>query len=156
LLKKIHKVCIVTWQPNHPFVPRSAHDRCSRTSPQLLRSLCGSVDVREEKRMSFVPKQPKALTAAADTVQGIGSSMSAQNAATVARVPGVVPAAADEVSAMIAPQFANYAEMLQAVSAQAAAIHETFVNTVNTFGISARSDAATEAANSTGPDDLAG
>ena len=39
------------------------------------------------------------------------------------RSPGVVPAAADEVSALTAAQFALHAQMYQAVSAQAAAIH---------------------------------
>jgi hypothetical protein len=94
--------------------------------------------------MSFVSTQPEALTAAAGTLQGIGSSMSAQNAAAAAPTTGVVPAAADEVSAMTAAQFATHAQMYQAVSAQAAAIHEMFVNTLAT---SAGSYAATEAAN---------
>jgi hypothetical protein len=56
----------------------------------------------------------------------------------------VVPAAADEVSALTAAQFAAHAQMYQAVSAQATAIHEMFVNTL---GISSGSYAATEAAN---------
>ncbi len=94
--------------------------------------------------MSFVSTQPEALTAAACTLQGIGSSMSAQNAAAAAPTTGVVPAAADEVSALTAAQFATHAQMYQAVSAQAAAIHEMFVNTLAT---SAGSYAATEAAN---------
>ncbi|MGB9302334.1 MAG: PE family protein [Mycobacterium sp.] len=96
--------------------------------------------------MSFVSTQPEALTAAAGALQGIGSSMSAQNAAAAAPTTGVVPAAADEVSALTAAQFAAHAQMYQAVSAQAAAIHEMFVNTL---GTSAGSYAATEAANAT-------
>jgi hypothetical protein len=106
--------------------------------------LFGSVHVREEKRMSFVTAQPEALTSAAGTLQGIGSSMSAQSAAAAAPTTGVVPAAADEVSALTAAQFAAHAEMYQAVSAQAAAIHEMFVNTL---GTSAASYAFTEATN---------
>jgi hypothetical protein len=94
--------------------------------------------------MSFVSTQPEALTAAAGTLQGIGSSVSAQNAAAAAPTTGVVPAAADEVSALTAAQFAGHAQLYQAVSAQAAAIHEMFVNTL---GTSAGSYAATEAAN---------
>ncbi len=94
--------------------------------------------------MSFVSTQPEALTTAASTLQGIGSSMSAQNAAAAAPTTEVVPAAADEVSALTAAQFATHAQMYQAVSAQAAAIHEMFVNT---SGTSAGSYAATEAAN---------
>jgi PE family len=94
--------------------------------------------------MSFVTTQPEALTSAAGTLQGIGSSMSAQSAAAATPTTGVVPAAADEVSALTATQFAAHAQMYQAVSAQAAAIHELFVNTL---GTSAGSYAATEAAN---------
>jgi hypothetical protein len=84
------------------------------------------------------------LAATAGNLQGIGSTMSAQNAAAAAPTTGVVPAAADDVSALTAAQFAMHAQVYQGVSAQAAAIHEMFVNTL---GISAESYAATEAAN---------
>jgi hypothetical protein len=94
--------------------------------------------------MSFVTTQPEVLTAAAGNLQGIGSAMTAGNAAAAAPTTGVVPAAADEVSALTAAQFAAHASMYQTISAQAAAIHEMFVNTL---GISAESYAATEAAN---------
>ena len=94
--------------------------------------------------MSFLTTQPEALAAAAGTLSGIGSTLSAQNAAAAAPTTGVVPAAADEVSALTAAQFAAHAKMYQAVSAQAAAIHEMFVNTL---GVSSGSYAATEAAN---------
>jgi predicted oxidoreductase (fatty acid repression mutant protein) len=93
--------------------------------------------------MSLVSTQPEVLAAAAGTLQGIGSAMSAQNAAAAAPTTGVVLVAADEVSALTA-QFAAHAQMYQAVSAQAAAIHQMFVNTL---GTSAGSHAATEAAN---------
>jgi PE family len=79
--------------------------------------------------MSFVSTQPEALTAAAGSLQGISSAMSAQNAAAAAPTTGVVLAAADEVSVLTAAQFAAHAQMYQAVSAQAAAVHEMFVNT---------------------------
>ena len=94
--------------------------------------------------MSFVTTQPTELTAAAENLQGIGSSLATQNVAAAAPTTGVLPAAADEVSALTAVQFATHAEMYQAISAQAAAIHEMFVNTL---GASAGSYAATEAAN---------
>ncbi len=94
--------------------------------------------------MSFVSTQPAELTAAADNLQGIGLTMTAQNAAAAGPTTGVIPAAADEVSALTATQFATHAEMYQVISAQAAAIHEMFVNTL---GVSAGSYAATEAAN---------
>jgi PE family len=94
--------------------------------------------------MSFVTTQPEQLAAAAGDLAGIGSQMSAHNAATAGPTTAVVPAAADEVSALTAAQFAAHAQVYQAVSAQAAAIHEMFVNTL---GTSAASYAATEAAN---------
>jgi hypothetical protein len=56
----------------------------------------------------------------------------------------VAPAAADEVSALQATQFSAYGNLYQQVSAQAAAIHEMFVNTL---GASADSYGATETAN---------
>jgi hypothetical protein len=55
--------------------------------------------------MSFVSTRPQALTAAAGTAHGICSSINAQNAAAAAPTTGVVPAAADEVSARTAAQF---------------------------------------------------
>ena len=94
--------------------------------------------------MSFVTTQPELLGEAAGNLQGIGAGMAAGNAAAAAPTTGVIPAAADEVSALTAAQFAAHAAMYQAVSAQAAAIHEMFVSTL---GISAGSYAATEAAN---------
>jgi hypothetical protein len=94
--------------------------------------------------MSFVTTQPEALSAAATSLAGIGTTMSAQNAAVAAPTAGLIPAAADEVSALTATQFAVHAQMYQAVSAQAEVIHQLFVSTL---GTSATSYAATEAAN---------
>lgn len=94
--------------------------------------------------MSFVTAQPEALSATAAGLQEIGSAFSAQNAAAAAPTTGVVPAAADAVSALTAAQFAAHAQMYQAISAQATAIHEQFVATL---GTSAGSYLATEAAN---------
>jgi hypothetical protein len=94
--------------------------------------------------MSFVTTHPELLALAAGDLHGIGSAMAAGNMAAAAPTTGVVPAAADEVSALTAAQFAAHAQMYQAISAQAAAIHELFVNTL---GTSAGSYAATEAVN---------
>ena len=93
--------------------------------------------------MSFVTTQPEILTIAAGNLQAIGFAMAAQNAGAAGKTTGVSPAAADEVSALTAAQFAMHAAMYQAVSAQAAAVHDMFVSTV---GASAVSYAATEAA----------
>lgn len=94
--------------------------------------------------MSFVTTQPELLTTAAGNLEGIGSTLSASTAAAAAPTTRVFPAAADVVSALTAAQFASHAVMFQAVSAQAAAVHDLFVATLRT---SAASYAATEAAN---------
>jgi hypothetical protein len=96
--------------------------------------------------MSFLITQPEALTAAAVSLAGIGSEMSALNAALAAPTTGLVPAAADEVSALTAAAFTAHGALYQEVSGQAAAIHQLFVATLQA---SAGSYAATEAANAT-------
>ena len=94
--------------------------------------------------MSFVTALPPMLASAAGDLQSIGCAVAAGNCAAAAPTTGVVPAAADEVSAMTAAQFATHARMDQAVGAQSAAIHEMLANTL---GTSAGSYAATAAAN---------
>jgi PE family protein len=94
--------------------------------------------------MSFVNVHPEALAGAASQLGAIGASMNAQNAAAAGPTAAVVPAAADEVSALIAAQFTMQAQMYRSVSAQAAAIHEMLVKTM---AASADSYAVTEAAN---------
>lgn len=94
--------------------------------------------------MSFVTTQPEALAAAAGNLAGIGSAMSAGNTAAAAPTTGVIPAAADEVSALTAAQFAAHGHMYQAMAAQAAAIHEQFVAALSA---GSGSYAATEVAN---------
>jgi hypothetical protein len=94
--------------------------------------------------MLFVTTQPEALSATATTLAGAGASMSAENSAAAAPTTGVVPAAADQVSALTATQFAVHAQMYQAISAQAEAIHQQFVSTLQN---SAAAYAAAEAAN---------
>jgi PE family len=94
--------------------------------------------------MSFVTTQPQTLTAAAGDLQAIGSAFGAGNAAAAGPTTGVAPAAADEVSALTAAQFAGHAQLFQAISAQAAAVHDLFVTSL---AASADSYAATEAAN---------
>jgi hypothetical protein len=94
--------------------------------------------------MSFVTTQPELLAAAANQLQGVGTTIAAQNAAASTPTTGVIPAAADEVSALTAAQFASHAQMYQTVSAQAAAMHEMFVRVLSA---SAGSYATTEAAN---------
>ena len=94
--------------------------------------------------MSFVSILPEMMSAAAENLQSVGSGVAAENAAALAPTTGLIPAAADQVSVLTAMQFAAHAQMYQAVSAQAAAIHQMFVTVLAT---SANSYTATEAAN---------
>jgi hypothetical protein len=71
--------------------------------------------------------------------------MAAESAAVASPTTGVIPAAADEVSALQAAIFGAYGSLYQSVNAQATTIHELFVHTL---GASAGSYAATESANS--------
>ncbi|OBB89654.1 PE domain-containing protein [Mycobacterium sp. 852002-40037_SCH5390672] len=94
--------------------------------------------------MSFVTTRPEALLAAARTLEGLGTSMAAQDAAAAAPTTSIAPAAADEVSALQAAQFSAYGAWYQQVSAQAKAIHQTLVSNLDS---NAGSYGTTEAAN---------
>ena len=95
--------------------------------------------------MLYVTTQPEALSATAATLSGAGAMMSAQNSAAAAPTTGLLPAAADQVSALAALQFAVHAEMYQAISAQAEAIQQQLVNTLHTNGLSYGAAEATNA-----------
>jgi hypothetical protein len=97
--------------------------------------------------MFFVTMQPEILTAASSDLQAIGAAVSAQNAAAAAPTTGVMPVAADTVSALTAAQFNAHAAAYQTVSTQAGAIQQMFVATL---GSSAGSYTATEAADAVG------
>ena len=94
--------------------------------------------------MSFVTTQPEMLASAAGDLQSTGSAMAASSMASAGPSTGVVPAAADAVSALTAAQFAAHAQLYQAIGAEATAVHELFVKTLQ---VSAGSYAVTEAAN---------
>jgi hypothetical protein len=94
--------------------------------------------------MSFVTALPAALASAAGDLESIGRLVAAGSMAAADPTTGVVPAAADEVSALTAVHFAAHGVLYQELSAQATAIHELFVSTL---GASACSYAAAEAAN---------
>ncbi len=94
--------------------------------------------------MSFVITAPETLTAAASDLANLGSTINAANAAAAIPTTGLLPAAADEVSAQIAALVGAHAQQYQALSARAAAFHAQFVHTLNA---GAGSYAATEAAN---------
>lgn len=96
--------------------------------------------------MPFVITQPEALSAAASALEHLGTSMAAQNAAAAPSTTDIVPAAADPVSALQATQFSAYGKLYQSVGAQATAINQMLVRTLDA---SAGSYGQTEAANQT-------
>jgi hypothetical protein len=94
--------------------------------------------------MSFVTAAPDLVEAAAQDLAGIRSSLIEASASVVVPTTGVVPAAADEVSAGVAAMFSNFGQEFQALSAQAQAFHEQFVDLLNA---GAGAYMSTEAAN---------
>ena len=100
--------------------------------------------------MSSATGQPEALAAAIARLAGLAPALTAKNIAAAAPTAGLVPAAADDVSAIMAAQFAIQAQIYQVASAQigqalsaqaAAAIEKLFVSTQTDSG---DSDTATE------------
>ncbi len=85
---------------------------------------------------------PQLLVDAASDLAGLGSTISTANATAAAPTTGLVPAAADEVSTEIASLFSSHGRGFQRLSAQAAAFHEQFVQSL---GASANAYAAAEA-----------
>jgi len=94
--------------------------------------------------MSFVIAAPGAIAAAASDLASIGSTIRSANAAAAGSTSGVLPAAADEVSAAIARLFGVYAQDFQALSAHAETFQDRFVKALTGGG---RWYAAAEAAN---------
>ena len=94
--------------------------------------------------MSNLIAAPEMMTTAATDLAGIGSSLSEANAAAAASTTRVITAAGDEVSAAIASLFSSHGQQFQAISAQAAAFHAQFVQSLSGAG---SSYALAEAAN---------
>ena len=97
--------------------------------------------------MAFVNTAPAAIGAAATQLEGIGNSFSAESSAAAAPTTAVAPAASDEVSTLQAGVFSTYGQLYQTVSAQAQAIHQQFVNLLQS---SSGSYQETESANQAG------
>ena len=70
--------------------------------------------------MSYVIAAPEMMTAAATDLAGIGSTLTEEHTAAAALTVGLVPAAADEVSAGVAHLFSRYAEDFQGLAGRAA------------------------------------
>jgi PE family len=93
---------------------------------------------------SSVTTDPEMLSAAAYELAGVGAAMAAANSGASGPTTGVVPAAADQVSALTAAHFAAHAGHYQAVASAAGTIHALLVSTLQA---NASSYAITEAAN---------
>src|SRR6202012_5271700 len=81
--------------------------------------------------MSFVIAAPDLVQSAAQDLAGIHASLAEAAATVAAPTTGVVPAAADEVSAAISSLFGNFGKQFQLLSAQAQAFHSNFVSLMN-------------------------
>jgi triacylglycerol lipase len=77
--------------------------------------------------VSYVVALPEMMSAAATDVASIGSVVAAANQGVAGATTGLLAAAEDEVSAEIAALFSAHGQGYQALSAQAAAFHERFV-----------------------------
>jgi PE family len=82
--------------------------------------------------MSFVVASPDPVQSAARDLAGIRSSLAEATATVAGPTTGIASAAQDEVSIAISSLFGGYGEQFQALSAQASAFHEEFVNLLNT------------------------
>jgi triacylglycerol lipase len=94
--------------------------------------------------MSYLVAAPDFLASAATDLSNIGSTISSAHAAAATQTTGMLAAADDEVSAAIAAVFSAHGQGFQALSAQATAFHDQFVQALNA---SAGSYANAEAAN---------
>ena len=94
--------------------------------------------------MSYVLATPEWLSTAADDLAGIGSAVTAANAAAATSTTSLLAAGADEVSTCIAGLFGAHGLEFQAVTAQAAQLQERFALTL---AASAETYLATEIAN---------
>jgi hypothetical protein len=97
--------------------------------------------------MSFVTTAPAAITAAATQLEGVGTSFATESSAAAGSTTAIAPAAADEVSILQSGAFSTYGQLYQTVSAQAQAIHQQFVNLLQS---SSGSYQETEGANQAG------
>ena len=97
--------------------------------------------------MSYVNTAPAAISEAATQLEGVGNSFAAESAGAATPTTAISPAAADEVSILQSGVFSTYGQLYQTVSAQAQAVHQQFVNTLQQ---SSGSYQETEGANQAG------
>ena len=81
--------------------------------------------------MSLLVVTPELLVSAAADLKGIGSALDAAHAAAAVPTTGLAAAGADEVSAAVAALFGEFGQEFQALSAQAGAFHQQFVQALS-------------------------
>jgi PE family len=96
--------------------------------------------------MSSVIAAPELISTAATDLANIGSSLNAAHLSAAPTTLGVLPAAADEVSAGVAHLFSSHAQEYQAIAGQVAAFHQQFTQNLTAGAKSYASAEATNAA----------
>jgi len=94
--------------------------------------------------MSFLKTIPQELLSAAAQLEGIGTSLTTQNAGAAAPTTSIAPAASDPVSILQSGIFSSYGTLYQQLAAEAQAIQQQFTSTL---GLSSGTYSATEASN---------
>jgi hypothetical protein len=84
--------------------------------------------------MTFVIAEPEMMASVATEIDGIGSALSAANAAAAGPTSGLAAAAADEVSAAVADVFGGFGREYQSVVAQLEAFNAEFQQTLAAAG----------------------
>ncbi|ORA07997.1 PE-PGRS family protein, partial [Mycobacterium asiaticum DSM 44297] len=84
--------------------------------------------------MSYVIALPNELVLTAGDLDGINQMVRTASFAAAQATTGMVPLAADEVSAAISRLFGTFGQEYQALSAQAALFHEEFIRTLMAGG----------------------
>ena len=84
--------------------------------------------------MSWFAVGPEAVAAAANSLAGVGSTISAANVVAALQTAGVPAAAADQVSAAIAAFWGSHAHGYQNIGTQMSAFHDQFVQALSGSG----------------------
>ncbi|WP_156687617.1 PE family protein [Mycobacterium sp. Marseille-P9652] len=84
--------------------------------------------------MTYLATEPQLLAAAAADVDGIGSALSAANAAAAGPTSGLLAPAADEISATVAELFGTYGQEYRALVEQATVFNNEFSRLLATAG----------------------
>ncbi len=84
--------------------------------------------------MSYLVAAPDLFAAATANLNSLGTSISEANGAWAGPISSLLPAAQDEVSAAIAALFGTHAQSYQALSQEAQAFHQQFVQALSSAG----------------------